>query len=254
MQTAERERAGGLSHREGDHAAAGVDLRDAEAHQFAADFGALAACHDHARIRHTEPQDRDEALELIVRHQAIRVERNAAGWLQTREADRMRADAARLLQVQRVGDEPQHIEAPVESLILIPPNTRRRASISVVRDASGITAGFMARLMGDETLGRMVIGEFLEDIPRQMDALRSFLAASDTTSAHRQAHSIKGASANVGGEALRVVARDAEAAGQAGDLDAIIALVPDLEMQFARLRGAILEFAGPDGLRAGELD
>ena len=116
------------------------------------------------------------------------------------------------------------------------------------------TAGFMARLMGDETLGRMVIGEFLEDIPRQMDALRSFLAASDTTSAHRQAHSIKGASANVGGEALRVVARDAEAAGQAGDLDAIIALVPDLEMQFARLRGAILEFAGPDGLRAGELD
>jgi PAS domain S-box-containing protein len=115
------------------------------------------------------------------------------------------------------------------------------------------TAGFMSRLMGDEMLGRMVMGEFLEDIPKQIDALQTYLAASDIAAAHRQAHSIKGASANVGGEALRAVAFDAEKAGQAGDLDAIIALVPHLELQFARLRGAMLDFSGPDGLEAREL-
>ena len=80
-------------------------------------------------------------------------------------------------------------------------------------------AGMMARLMDDEDLARTVIEGFLEDIPQQIEALRGYLEAGDAAGAERQAHTIKGASANVGGEALRAVAFEMEKAGKAGDLD-----------------------------------
>jgi HPt (histidine-containing phosphotransfer) domain-containing protein len=105
--------------------------------------------------------------------------------------------------------------------------------------------GMLARLMDDEDLARVIAEEFLSDIPKQIEALKRCLAAGDSTGAVRQVHSIKGASANVGGEALRQVAADAEKTGQADGPDAIIARVPDIEFQFARLTEAMREFAGP---------
>ncbi|HEX7490252.1 MAG TPA: response regulator [Candidatus Limnocylindrales bacterium] len=113
-------------------------------------------------------------------------------------------------------------------------------------------AGMLARLMGDEHLARIVIDEFLKDIPTQIEALKIYLADGDVASATRQTHSIKGASANVGGEALRAVAYAAEQAGQADNREVMIARVPDLEAQFARLTAAMREFAGPEGPEPGE--
>ena len=100
-------------------------------------------------------------------------------------------------------------------------------------------AGMVARLMDDERLARTVADGFLEDIPRQIAALKILLATGDVASAERQAHSIKGASANVGGEALRDVALEMEKAGRAGDLDGVRASVPEMEIQFERLREAM---------------
>jgi CheY-like chemotaxis protein/HPt (histidine-containing phosphotransfer) domain-containing protein len=100
-------------------------------------------------------------------------------------------------------------------------------------------AGMMARLMDDEDLARTVLAGFLEDIPRQIKALKGHLAAGDGSSAERQAHSIKAATANVGGEALRAVAFEMEKAGKAGDLEAVTARLPELERQFARLKAAM---------------
>jgi PAS domain S-box-containing protein len=111
--------------------------------------------------------------------------------------------------------------------------------------------GMVARLMGDGDLARIIIDEFLGDIPKQIAALKTYLADGDQPGATRQAHSIKGASANVGGEALRAVAAAAEMAGQAGDLKAIIGCVPEIETQFARLTTEMREFAGPEGLEPG---
>jgi PAS domain S-box-containing protein len=113
-------------------------------------------------------------------------------------------------------------------------------------------AGVLARLMGDEELAKLVSDEFIADIPGQIVALRDFLAAGDAVGALRQVHSIKGASANVGGEALRALAIETEKAGQEDGLDAIIARVPDIESQFYRLREAMLEFAGPEEPELGE--
>ena len=72
--------------------------------------------------------------------------------------------------------------------------------------------------MNDEDLARVVTESFLDDIPRQIEALRGYLDAWDAPGAERQAHTIKGASANVGGEALRALAFEMEKAGKAGDL------------------------------------
>ncbi len=100
-------------------------------------------------------------------------------------------------------------------------------------------AGMMARLVDDEDLARIVVDGFLEDAPKQIETLRTCLAAGDPAGALRQAHTIKGASAAVGGEALRAVAFEMEKAALAGDFEAVTARLADLDSEFARLKEAM---------------
>ncbi|MCX7001779.1 MAG: PAS domain-containing protein [bacterium] len=102
-------------------------------------------------------------------------------------------------------------------------------------------AGMLARLMDDEQLARTVMAGFLEDIPRQIAALRGFLDAGDAAGAERQAHTIKGAAANVGGEALCALASELETTAKAGDLAAVQARVAALHAAFNRLQHAMLQ-------------
>jgi len=102
--------------------------------------------------------------------------------------------------------------------------------------------GMMVRMMGDNELARKVIAGFLEDIPRQIEVLKAYLEFADAQGATRQAHSMKSASASVGGEALREVAFQMENAAKAGDLDYVTARLPELEIQFARLKESLSEF------------
>jgi CheY-like chemotaxis protein/HPt (histidine-containing phosphotransfer) domain-containing protein len=99
--------------------------------------------------------------------------------------------------------------------------------------------GMMARLTDDEVLARKVIEGFLYDIPKQIGVLRTCLKAGDAVRVERQAHTIKGASANVGGEAMGAVAFEIEKMAKAGDLKAGTACLPELGNQFARLRRAM---------------
>jgi HPt (histidine-containing phosphotransfer) domain-containing protein len=100
-------------------------------------------------------------------------------------------------------------------------------------------AGMMARVMDDEDLARMVAEGFLEDIPQQFEALRGYLEAGDTSGVEHQAHTIRGASANVCGEALRAVAYEMEKAGKVGNMEYVMALLPEMEKQFVRLKQAM---------------
>jgi HPt (histidine-containing phosphotransfer) domain-containing protein len=99
----------------------------------------------------------------------------------------------------------------------------------------------MDRLMGDAELGQIIIEGFLGDIPIQIEKLKEFVQSGDTAAATRQAHTIKGASANVGAPALRQAAWDLEERGNAGDLSGIAAGVPRLEAAFERLKGVLTE-------------
>jgi len=104
-------------------------------------------------------------------------------------------------------------------------------------------AGMMARMMDDEDLARTVVGGFLEDLPKLIKALKGYLEAGDVPGTERQSHTIKGASANMGGEALRKVAFEMEKAAKAGDMKSVADRLPELENQVARLKGAMNEFA-----------
>ncbi len=57
-----------------------------------------------------------------------------------------------------------------------------------------------------------------------------------------QTHTINGASANVGGQALHDIAFEMEQLGKAGNLKAITNKISDLEIEFDRLKEAIVEY------------
>ncbi|MGA2886678.1 MAG: PAS domain S-box protein [Terracidiphilus sp.] len=102
-------------------------------------------------------------------------------------------------------------------------------------------AGVLQRMLGDSELAAAVMEVFLEDMPRQIRILRELLDAGDASGAGRQAHSIKGAAADVGGERLRKVALEVEKAADCGDMGAVQAYMADLEAQFLLLREAMKE-------------
>jgi signal transduction histidine kinase/CheY-like chemotaxis protein/HPt (histidine-containing phosphotransfer) domain-containing protein len=105
-------------------------------------------------------------------------------------------------------------------------------------------ADLMTRLLDDESLAREIMQGFLEDIPRQLDALTGFVESGDVAAAVRQAHTIKGAAANVGGEALSRVAAEMEQAGRAGDMAATAASLTQLSMEYRRLEEAMKKTLG----------
>jgi len=102
-------------------------------------------------------------------------------------------------------------------------------------------AAMLERLMGDEELAGMIIEGFLMDMPCRIEALRVCLEAGDAAGAERQAHTIRGASANMGGEALRELASELEQAGKAGDMESIKIRLEELAASFAKLKQAMKE-------------
>jgi PAS domain S-box-containing protein len=100
-----------------------------------------------------------------------------------------------------------------------------------------------ALLMGDEDLVREIIAGFLGDMPRQIDTLKKHIAEGDAGLAGGLGHAIKGAAANVGGLALSAAAFEIENAGNAGRLEEIAALMPELERQFDLLKAQMREGA-----------
>ncbi len=98
------------------------------------------------------------------------------------------------------------------------------------------------RLMNDEDLVKMILAGFLEDIPTQVTLLLRYIRESDLQLAERQAHSIKGAAANVGGECLKEIAFKMEKAGKSGDLKFLKKSIKELESEFQRLKGELTEY------------
>jgi PAS domain S-box-containing protein len=96
--------------------------------------------------------------------------------------------------------------------------------------------GMRSLLMNDADLIHSVLESFLENIPQQIVTLKDYLEKGDVYGTRRQAHSIKGASANVCGEALRMVAAEMEEAASDGNLAAVANRISELEKQFDALK------------------
>lgn len=101
------------------------------------------------------------------------------------------------------------------------------------------TAALVERCMGDVLLSEEILTIFFSDIPRQIDALRQYLANDELQGATRQAHSIKGAAANVGAESLRDLAFNMETAGHHQDMVTMTTLLSELEQEFLRIEDAV---------------
>ena len=124
-----------------------------------------------------------------------------------------------------VGDAVPDVSAP-ETVVFDP---------AVLRDLLGEDAEAVAE----------ILAEYLKDVPRQLQALDAALGEGDLEAAKRRAHTIKGASANVGATALRAAAYDVERAAAAGDGAGASDLAGSLARELERLRERL-------GRRGGE--
>jgi signal transduction histidine kinase/DNA-binding response OmpR family regulator/HPt (histidine-containing phosphotransfer) domain-containing protein len=103
----------------------------------------------------------------------------------------------------------------------------------------------VARLMGDVELLQLILAGFLEDIPQRIDALQNALAEGDALLVRRQAHTIKGAAANVSAPALGAVAYQLEQAGETADLVGADRLAVQLREQFALVQAEMIQAKNP---------
>lgn len=100
---------------------------------------------------------------------------------------------------------------------------------------------FLKRLMNNRELAAKVLLAFLHDMPRKIVTIKSLAEAGDTETCKRIAHSIKGAAANLGADAIREVAIAVENAGAADDKKRLVDLVMKIEHQFELFKITIEE-------------
>jgi signal transduction histidine kinase/CheY-like chemotaxis protein len=98
---------------------------------------------------------------------------------------------------------------------------------------------FLERFDREETLCHELLGIFLEDTPSQLRKLKQAIEDRDASLVEQCAHAIKGASANIGADALKGAAQEMEKAGKAQDMGKAHFLVRKLEGRFEELRAML---------------
>ena len=106
------------------------------------------------------------------------------------------------------------------------------AVLGELRESVGDDPEFLAELIDD----------FLADAPAQLEALRHAATAGDATSAIRAAHTLKGNSRTFGAGELAATCQEAEAAATAGELDAVLARVDEIDREWARVCAELVAF------------
>ena len=101
----------------------------------------------------------------------------------------------------------------------------------------------LERLDGDEEIFKEIIVTFLEDAPNQVEKLKKALQEGDANRVERQAHLLKGAALNIGGNGLQAAARELEVAGKEGDLTKAQSLVATFDQEFEKLKSALAGLA-----------
>lgn len=97
------------------------------------------------------------------------------------------------------------------------------------------------RAMNDEALVGKLISLFLQDIPKQVVALKENIEKGDMDKIKWYAHYIKGSSANIGAIALSTVAADMEQACKDQQAAEISVLMPQFEEQYELLMAQLKE-------------
>lgn len=90
----------------------------------------------------------------------------------------------------------------------------------------------MQRLLGDTSLERDILAAFLTEIPDLILQLKQFVNSGDITNARLQAHTIRGAAANLSAGNLRAAAEQIEDFCKQDDLESCKSGIAVLETEF----------------------
>ena len=104
------------------------------------------------------------------------------------------------------------------------------AVLGELRQSVGDDPEFVAELIDD----------FLADAPFQLESLREAATSGDAIRATRAAHTLKGQSRTFGAGELASLCQEAEAAAGAGDLDAVLARLDEIDAEWRRVGAELL--------------
>jgi PAS domain S-box-containing protein len=107
--------------------------------------------------------------------------------------------------------------------------TLDEARIATLRDLDG----------GDGTLLATLVDEYDRDTRIQIDRLHAAVAEGDPHTVERSAHTVKGASANIGAMRLADLCRELESLGRVGALGEAPAILDRVETEFDKVRHAL---------------
>ena len=116
------------------------------------------------------------------------------------------------------------------------------------RDAGGQAAifdmdGLLDRIGGDREFLQIFVVKYLDSTTDLMAALAEAIRLGDASTVHLQSHSIKGAAASIGAEAMRTIAAEMEALAKAELLSDMPRLYAALGLAFTAFRGIAVELS-----------
>ncbi|MDM8549975.1 response regulator [Desulfobacterales bacterium HSG2] len=103
---------------------------------------------------------------------------------------------------------------------------------------------FLTRIENDERLGRLLMKSFRNDFGQRMKKMRESLKKNDAEDIKLQAHTIKGASANMAAHTLTQLAYQLEKMGETGDISRAISLVDEIERAFEKVDSRLKKMFG----------
>jgi two-component system sensor histidine kinase/response regulator len=113
-------------------------------------------------------------------------------------------------------------------------DTLDRAQIDLLRSLDDGQGGVLGE----------IIGHYLSQTAQARDELIRVIDARDTHGLERTAHTLKGASANVGASAMAAVCAEIEVHGRSAQLDAAAGLVQRFDDELARVKAALGQLVG----------
>jgi CheY-like chemotaxis protein/HPt (histidine-containing phosphotransfer) domain-containing protein len=94
----------------------------------------------------------------------------------------------------------------------------------------------LERSMGDKSFLEMLLGEFMKNLPVQIESLRAAVEKDDADALTKQAHTLKGSSANLSADIISAVALQLEQMGCNGDLGEVMPVLSELEAKAGCLK------------------
>jgi two-component system, sensor histidine kinase and response regulator len=103
------------------------------------------------------------------------------------------------------------------------------------KQTDGVDPEVLARVGSDPEVLREIIQLFLEDCPKQLDAIRAGLAANDPDAVYRAAHTLKGSIGNFQAQGVVALLQRLEARAREGDLATCAKVFEQIETDTKRL-------------------